>query len=168
MEEEILENEKLEFDVTMTDSILYDYQIYNSYCKSSNGMIGTCIGTLAIILGLAYNYVIFIIMGVVLVLYTPISLKLRCKTVVANNKAFKEPLHYVFDETGITVSQGEDSQSAAWENMYRAVSTKQSIIVYTAKKLAWVFPRKQLGPKLPQLIATISRYMEPSKVRIRF
>lgn len=160
--------ENLEFDVTMTSAVMYDFQIYNTYNKTSAGIVGTGVGTSAIIMGLAYNYVLFVIMGIVLVLYTPISLKLRSAQQMKNVEAFSKPLHYSIGEEGITVSQGETTQTVTWDNALSAVSTKQSIIVYTGKTNASIFPRKQLGTKLPFLIATLARYMEPKRVKIRF
>lgn len=58
---------------------------------------------------------------------------------------FKEPLHYKMTEEGVEVSQKETQQFQKWEDMYRAVSTGKSLILYTDKTHASIFPRKDLG-----------------------
>ena len=70
-------------------------------------------------------------------------------------------------EDGIEVSQNDEVQSQKWEDMYKAVSTFRSIIVYTSKVNASIFPKKDLGEKSSAVIQIISTHMPPNKVRIR-
>ena len=118
-------------------------------------------------MGLASKQWIFLIAGIVLLLYLPRTLFLKSKQQVLNNPAFKESLHYVLDEDGITVSQGELSEGQSWENMVKAVSTPRSIIVYTSKVNATIFPKREMGDKTPYVIEMISTHMPPAKVKIR-
>lgn len=84
-----------------------------------------------------------------------------------SNPSFQKPLHYVMDDTGITISQGEDSVQYPWEELYRAVSTGRSIIVYTSRINATIFPKRQLEDKKTAVIEMISTHMAPDKVKIR-
>ena len=52
--------------------------------------------------------------------------------------------------------------------MYKATSTTRSIIVYTTKVNATIFPKSQVGEQLPALIEVISTHMPAGKVKIRF
>ena len=52
--------------------------------------------------------------------------------------------------------------------MQKAVSTGKSIIVYTSKTTASIFPKKDLGDKKDAIIKMISTHMPPNKVKIRF
>ena len=54
-----------------------------------------------------------------------------------------------------------------WGNMYKAVSTPKSIILYTTRVNAFIFPRKDLGTDIPKLMEIISVNMDPKKVKIR-
>ena len=83
------------------------------------------------------------------------------------NPAFENPLHYVLNEEGITVSQGDEVQTQKWEDMYKAISTNKSIIVYTSKVNACIFPKRDLQDKTVHVIQVISTHMEPSKVKIK-
>ena len=51
--------------------------------------------------------------------------------------------------------------------IFGAVSTGKSLILYTDKIHASIFPRKDLGEKQSAVIAMISSHMEPGKVQIR-
>ena len=74
----------------------------------------------------------------------------------------------VLTEEGVEVSQGEEVQSQKWEDMYKAVSTKNSIIIYHSKINAWIFPRKDMGALAPRVIEMISTHMPAGKVKIRW
>lgn len=157
---------QLEFDVKITSGDLYDYMLRHTY-HSAQGLLGTCVGALAIFIFLNNFQPIYLIMGIVIILYLPWTLYLKSGQ-QAQNPAFKEPLHYVLDEEGIRVSQGEAREHQKWKDMHRAVSTGRSIIVYTNRVNACIFPRKQLGDMEQQVLAYISTHMEPKKVNIRY
>lgn len=91
------------------------------------------------IVGISRQYWIYLILGVVILLYLPWTLYIKSKQQAVNNPVFKEPLHYVLDENGITISQGDSSTCQKWEDCLKAVSTGRSIIVYTAKIMQQFF-----------------------------
>lgn len=156
----------VELDIKINSGDLYDYMLMHTY-NGASGILGSCVGAIAVIVGLASKQWIFLIAGIVLLLYLPWTLFLKSKQQVLNNPAFKESLHYVLDEDGITVSQGELSEGQSWENMVKAVSTPRSIIVYTSRVNATIFPKRELGDKTPYVIEMISTHMPPAKVKIR-
>ncbi len=160
---------QVSFEVNMNSRILYDYLINHAYSGAS-GIIGSCFGTLGIIVFIRYGSqaLIYLILGILLILYLPVSLRLKASQMMNLVESFKKPLGYVLDEKGITVSQGDETQSIEWDKCTKAVSTKVSIVLYTGKNNASIFPRKQLEDKLPALISVIAENMEPSKVKIKF
>lgn len=84
---------------------LYDFLLRHSY-NSVSGLLGAVIGALGVIVGISRQYWIYLILGVVILLYLPWTLYIKSKQQAVNNPVFKEPLHYVLDENGITISQG--------------------------------------------------------------
>ena len=111
--------------------------------------------------------VIFLLAGAVILLYLPWTLFIRSKQQMVNTPAFKEPLHYRLTEEGVEVSQGGEVQMQKWEDMHKAVSTQRSLILYTSKVSASIFPKQDLGELAPQVIQMISTHMPPAKVKIR-
>jgi len=155
----------MEFDVKIKSGDLYDYMMKHTY-SSPAGLLGSTVGALMILVGLAKMYVLFIILGAVLLLYLPYTLFIKSKR-QSLNPVFQKPLHYVVSDDGITISQGAVKEMVKWENMYKATSTTKSIILYTSKVNAWVFPKRELGEQTVGMIQMIMTHMDASKVKIR-
>jgi hypothetical protein len=160
---------ELEFDVKITPSAMYDYLLYYTY-TSPSGLLGTIVGVLFIMAFVATSchYPLYLIAGLVIILYLPCTLLLRANQQVANTPAFKKPLHYKLTIDGISVSQDGSEEKQGWDNCYKAVSTSRSIILFTSKTTASIFPKSDLGDKKDALLQMISTNMPPKKVKIRF
>ena len=156
----------VETDVTITAADLYDYVLMHTYSGPS-GIIGGTAGALFVVAGFLTQKWLLMIAGVIILLYLPITLWTKSKLQWSANEAFQKPLPYVLDDAGITVSQGEVSESQAWEDMVKATSTTRSIILYTSGRNASIFPKAQLGDQKAALIEVISTHMPPNRVKIR-
>ncbi|MCI8615481.1 MAG: YcxB family protein [Lachnospiraceae bacterium] len=157
---------EVEFDVKITPGALYDYMLFHTY-TSASGLIGSAVGALLVVGFFMGAGVIFLIAGAVILAYLPWTLFIKSRQQYLANPAFKNSLHYKMTEEGVEVSQGEEVQSQKWEDMYKAVSTPRSLILYTSPVNASVFPRKDLGEKTFGVIQIISAHMPPKKVKIR-
>lgn len=158
---------EMEFDVRVTAGVLYDYLLFHTY-TSFSGMLGTLVGVFLIMAFLSTKYVIYLIAGAVIIAYLPGALFLRAAQQVQNTPAFRQPLHYRMTDEGISVSQGESEERQSWDSCVKAVSTGRSIILYTSRTTASIFPKRDLGDKKEALVQMISTHMPPKKVRIRF
>ena len=105
---------KLEFDVKVTEKDLYSFNIEQAY-KGSQGVISLLFAVLlaaAAVLsaqkGNTEYVVLYIIVGILVLLYVPFSLKGRVKMIMKTNEVFSKPLHFEIDEKNIKVSQGEE------------------------------------------------------------
>lgn len=156
----------IEFDVQIKAGDLYDYMLRHTY-NGFSGIFGSLVGALMVVGGVLANGVLLIIAGVVLLCYLPWTLFLKSRQQMLANPAFKQPLHYVLDEEGIEVSQGEEIQRQQWGDIWKAVSTGKSIIVYTSKVNACIFPKRDLKDKTAQVIQVLSTHLPASKVKNR-
>lgn len=156
----------VELDIKIKAGDLYDFMLMHSY-NSPSGMMGSILGALMIIVSLSTKYWILLVGGIVLLLYLPWVLFIKSRQQVLGNPVFQQPLHYVLDENGITISQGETSTTQSWDDMVKAVSTSRSIIVYTSRVNATIFPKAQLEDKKTGVVEIISTHMPPKKVKIR-
>ena len=157
---------EIEFDVKVTPNALYDYMLHHTYGKLS-GLMGSLVGVLMIILFFSSGQVVALIVGIVILLYLPWTLFLKSRQQALRTPAFKKPLHYKLTEEGVEVSQEGTTEKMKWEDMYKAVSTPRSIILYTSRVNASIFPKKDLGEKSSAVIQMISTHMPPRKVKIR-
>lgn len=156
----------VELDIKIEAGDLYDFMLMHSYNQVS-GLMGSILGAIMVIVALSNKQWIFLIGGIVLLLYLPWVLFIKSRQQVLDNPVFKQPLHYVLDENGVTISQGESVTTQSWDDMVKAVSTTKSIILYTSKVNATIFPKSQLGDKKTSVIEMISTHMPPAKVKIR-
>ena len=110
----------------------------------------------------------YLAVAIVILCYLPVSLFLKAKQ-QSLNPVFKQPLHYRMTDEGVFVSQGEEEQMQKWEDMYKAGSTIGSVLLYTAKRSASIFPKKQLQKQdvYEKVVEMISTHMPPKKVNIR-
>lgn len=157
---------ELEFDVKIDSKILYDYMLRHTY-GSFSGVLGTVVGALMLVGFFSYRHVVMLIAGVVILLYLPWTLFLRSRK-QALNPVFKQPLHYRMTEEGVYISQGETEEFQKWEDMYKAASTRKSIILYTSAVNASIFPRADLKEKETAVIEAIHTHMPPAKIKIKF
>ena len=157
---------KIEFDVHMTTAKMYDYMLRHTF-TSFSGIVGELLGFLLVAGFFTSGKWLYLVMGVVCVFYQPVALYTRAKRQVASNEVFKTPLHYTLDEQGITVESGEDKDSIGWDNLYRAVSTTRSVILYTTRVNACIFPKDDMGNQKDEIIKMISTHMNPKQVNIK-
>lgn len=157
---------KIEFDVKMTTAKMYDYMLKHNM-TSFAGILGEFIGLILVFGFFSYHKVPYLIAGIIIILYMPVTLYTKSARQVKLNPVFKEPLHYTLDDNGITVTAGENEDSLPWSAVYKATSTTSSIIIYTNKVNACVFPKADLGNDLVNTIQMISTHVEPKKVNIR-
>ncbi|MBQ7066160.1 MAG: YcxB family protein [Lachnospiraceae bacterium] len=155
-----------EFDVNMSTGILYDYLLKHTY-SGLQGILATVIGCLLIMNFAAGSSLLYLIAGIIVIVYIPGSLYLSAKRQMLLTPAFKKPLHYRFLEEGIEVSQDDIVELQNWKDMQKAVSTGKSIIVYTSKVKAAIFPRKDMGEQTVRVMEIICTHMAPDKVKIK-
>ena len=124
---------KCEFDVQMTASSLYDYNMYHTYSGTA-GIVGTAVGTLFLILFAAYRQPAYLVAGLVIILYSPVVLYMNSVKQIKLNPVYKNPLHYMLDEEGVTVTAGDESLKVEWDKMIKARATNQCILLYTGPK----------------------------------
>lgn len=156
---------ELEFDVQILKKDIYDYQLHHIY-TSPSGLFGTIVGFFMIAAAFQTRTVILGIMGVFIIGYFPWILNIKSAAQAAS-PAFKDPIHYKMDDEGIEISKGEESQKIEWNVITKAISTRKSIVLYTSRVNAFIFPRRVLGEKTSYLIEMISTHVGPEKVKIR-
>ena len=74
----------------------------------------------------------------------PLQLYNRARKQVKKNEVFAKPLDYVVTDEGITMSQGEESQSFTWEDVFQVKEYKSQILVYTGRVYACIWPKREL------------------------
>lgn len=156
---------EMEFDVRITKTDLYDYQIHHAY-TSPSGLFGTIVGCLFLLGFLNTRTPLFLIIGAFVILYFPWMLHIKAATQAAL-PVFQKPLHYRLSEEGLEISTEDEKQLVPWERITKASATGKTVLLYTSKVNAFLFPKRELGERCGELVRMISRYVPSDKVEIR-
>jgi hypothetical protein len=155
----------MEFDVKMTTGLLYDYLLRQAF-TSLSGWLTLALSAMMIGLYFANSNLIFLFVGLLGIFYMPVYLYGRAKLQMQINKSFKGVLHYRVDHRGIEISQAGEAVRVEWEQLYKAVATSRSILVFTSRHNAWIFPYKDLGEHRKRLVELLQTHMG-GKAKIR-
>lgn len=141
---------KAEFDITINQKDMYRFSMYHAY-TGSQGIISILIAILCFFASVrTYGSVelLYTILyggfGVVFLIYIPVNLYLHSKQQILKSKVLQNALHYVVDETGIHTSQEAESADLPWEQIYKMVSTKHNVLVYSSRVNAYIIPKSQI------------------------
>lgn len=168
--------EKLELDVKLNEKQYYHFNLYHCY-HSFNGILGIVLGILCMVYGVygivdgevlrTAQIVMFIALGILFVVYNPIALFMRSKRRFLQNEVMKNVVTYVFSETGIMLKQGEIEEEMKWENLYKIIKTKESMIFYLTKFHANIIPLCEMNGKYDEVCKYISKYADSRVIKFK-
>lgn len=164
---------KTEFDIQLHTIDMYRYNLYHTYTTAG--------GYLAILVSLfafaaagktwgeveMSRTVLYIALGILLLVYTPVTLYLRSKQQVSGSPVLKNVLHYVIDDTGVTTSQGEMSSTLEWSQVYRVVATRHNILVCINPRNAFIIPRDQVQQEYDAIRKTAQEHLEKYRFKMK-
>lgn len=140
---------RTEFEIKINTADMYGFLMYHTY-HGVNGIFSIVAGLALIIFyffrrGTVANDWIYVAFGILFLLYLPWTLYTRAAQQVRLGTAFKLPLQYTVSEEGIQVQQGENTIAVGWQDVYKVKESGRSILVYTGKKSAFIWVKKQMG-----------------------
>ena len=111
---------------------------------------------------------VYVGLGIVFLVYVPISLWLRVNKVVKDeNNALSKTLHYEFEEEVIRVSVEEESVEFKWENIYQMKTAGKLLLVYTNRINAYILPLEQIGDNYVALSKLAHAKLEKYRIKMK-
>lgn len=164
---------KFEIDVKMTFEDMYRFNLYHVY-HNSQGILSIVLAVMLALIGVltwgesnvAYN-VLYLLGAVLIAVYVPLNLRSRVKKQMKSTAVYQEPIHYLFDETGITTSFADQSVTMPWGQLYKIVSTKRMVLLYGGRIRANVVPRDQLGDAYGALYELAKEHMDSYRFKMK-
>ena len=154
-------NKEVRFSVQMKTMYMFDFLYWHSY-HGITGIINYALsfaGIAALIAGFGKgNTMVTVMLAALAALFTvinPLSLLYKAARQVKKSPLFEQPLHYIFNAEGITVSQNDKNDSAKWEAVVLIRETGKSIILYLGAANALILPKKEIGNQMADLKALI-------------
>ena len=162
---------KIEFDVKLETKDLYLFNMGQAY-KGLQGIISIVIPAM-IFVYTVYNRdnvsigtsILNIGIGILLLVYVPISLYLRSSKIVKSDEVLSKPLHYAVSEEGIRVTQGEADALLEWKNVYRMVAKGSRVLIYSNRIHAYIIPRHQVEKEYDALVELAKTKLEKYRIK---
>lgn len=168
--------DRMELDVTLNEKQYYHFNLYHCY-HSFNGFLSIFLGLLCMLYGVfgimnkgsytLLQIVLFFVFGLVVLVYNPIALYMRSKNRFLQNPVMKNPVTYIFSESGIKLKQGEIEEEMKWEQLYKVVKTKESMIFYLNRLNANIIPLKEMKGNYKEVCQYLSKYAEKRVVKFK-
>ncbi len=162
------EKQSIEIEVKLTAKDLWKFSMYHSY-QGLQGIFNIIFSAAAVFLlittwgsnSTSYR-VLLIVCALMFTVWQPGILYLKAAR-QAKNPRMQNAMILVFDETGILVSQGEESLTIAWENMVKADRAGDMMILYMDRIHAYLLPDSVLGEKKAALCGLVKEKMPPER-----
>lgn len=158
------EPEGVQVSVGMKVGYMYSFLMQHTH-RSFKGIFGVCISVAALVAfalsfdgsGDTTRRVILLIIGLLFTVVNPIILLIKAQQQVLLSPVYKNPLTYRFTEDAMTVSQGEQEQSLAWNAILEVRKTASVLIIYTAKNSASILAYQEMGENRQAVEEMIAR-----------
>lgn len=164
---------KVAFDVNLERTHIFKFNMYQAY-RSMQGIFSLGVPIIIFIrLYLKYQemgmdqILIHFGLGLLFLIYVPVSLWLGAKKALDKNSVLASTLHFEFTKNNICVTQGADKAEFKWENIYKMVSTKDLVLIYTNRINAYVIPKLQIGMDYIELAKLANTQLDKSRVHLR-
>lgn len=164
---------EIKFSVQMTVKEIYKFTMYHVY-HSSSGVFGVILSIIAWIVLLTsfstlsdQSRTILFLVAAWFIIFDPVILFFRSRGQVKRNKTYQKPLNYCVNQEGITVSQGEEKQTVAWENFIKVIETKSQFLVYSSRVHAFIFPKKDIAKECDTLRELLQEYTKNTNAKLK-
>lgn len=161
------------FDVKLQVKDIYRFNIYQIY-RGLQGWISIILGILSFVMagvtggeGEYLYMILYIAVGFLFLLYIPGSLWLRAKASLKTNAVLAGTLHYEISDACIRVTQGEEAGELPWDAVFKVVSTKNQILIYSTRINAYIIPREQMGDQYDAFAELAGKKLEPYRVKLK-
>ena len=161
-----------EFEVTITDKDMYRFNLYHAY-HGFQGIFSTLIGIWVLIVAAVtfgsakpFYTVFYIVVGIVFLVYVPGTLYLRSKSQIASSDVLKQALHYKVDDAGVHVSQGDQSADLEWKQIYKMVSTKSQLLIYSSRVNAYIIPKEAIKEQYETIVGLAVNHLEGYRLKM--
>ena len=146
-----MENERsneIKFSYQTKVSDMYRFLMHYSY-HGFRGIVNLVISIGALMLLLTgmggrsvYNQVLLILVAALFTVIQPVLLYYKAVKQVKRTSMFQQPLHYVVDKQGVTVSLKDESMLLAWDHIYKIVEANKDIYFFMSLNRAHILPKE--------------------------
>lgn len=162
-----------EFDMQIDAKDLYKFNIRQTYL-SFNGVLSVVLPIICIIMAVlqAQNnswiyFALYLGFGILFIFYMPLSLWLGSKRIMKMGGPITKKLHYVMSEESIQVSVEDQKDELPWNLVYRMIETKETILIFSNRKNAFILKKDQLGTAEQEVKELAKKKLEKFRLKLQ-
>ncbi len=163
----------ISFDIQLQPKDLFRFNMRQTY-TTMQGPISIILAILVFVMaGISFGRssilygILYIAAGVIFIFYIPISLWLRAKRTIQTNAVLSKELHYIISEQGVKVTQGEEEGELPWEHVYKVISTKHQVLIYSTRVNAYIIPKNLITEQYDKLKELMEKNLDKYRIRMK-
>lgn len=160
--------ETFEFQVQMTASDLWRFSLYHA----NRGYLGffNLLFTLAaaFLLVTTWNQntaayrILLAVLTLLFPVWQPFQLYLKAKR-QASLEVMKKPVHFLFQETGLRIEQGEQTQELTWDQIVRVEGNRWMLMIYMDRIHAFLLPETAMNGQRAEFCRMLKQVLPKEK-----
>lgn len=156
-----MEEKKYDLSIKITTKDLFSFMIHHANTTIS-GVFGLILSFGALILlftgyaqGNDMGNVVLLVVGLSFTVINPVSMYYKAQQQVKNNPLYKNVLHYVLDEEGVSLVRDDRTESIEWNRILKFKKTKRVFALYTTGVHAVILPTAGFADQADEVEAFI-------------
>lgn len=150
------------FRVLITSKDMFDYNVYHNY-RHFQGLISLLLGIVMLAVSVMaicadgnISYILITgFLGLFFTVITPVRIYLKSIQQVKLTPSFQKPIQYTISTEELIIEQDEAKAVVPMTEIVKAVDTGKSVVLYVSSLRAYIFPKRELGEQLPQVVEII-------------
>lgn len=160
---------KFELDIKITTKDLFSFMIHHSN-TSFSGVCGLILSIGAFILlftgyaqGNDMGNLVLLFLGLCFTVINPVTMYKKAMDQVKSNPLYRDELHYVLDETGVSLVKNDKTESIEWGRILKFKKTSRVFALYTTGVHAVILPTKGFEEQKDEVEAYIKTKIKGKK-----
>ena len=165
----------ISFDAKVEEKDLYKYSMHHTYTSFQG--IASVVAALLIFASMILRFDelsdtqrgFYVLIVFIFLAYMPVNIRMMAKK-QALQEVFSKPLHYEFGEDGIAVTSptSEDEAVLPWSYIYKIVTWKDYLLIYSNRVNAYIIPRSEVDSQYPAIKEYIESHVEDYKLTLKW
>lgn len=165
----------ISFSVRLTDQDMYRFNMYHAY-TSVQGILSVVVAVFIMLVTFftrqkldGGEIFMYLALAVIFLFYMPVTLKIRSKRQIALSEVLQSTLHYTLTEEGITVATEISDETAIlpWDMVYKVVSNRRQLLIYSNRVNAYVIPRECLEGKQDAVMEIFRQKLQDFRLHLK-
>ena len=166
----------ISFDAKITEQDLYRFNLRTVY-SSSQGIISVVLAIAVLVIAFTKKedftgnqFALYVLVAILFAVYIPLDLKVRTKARLKTTASLRNPLHYELGEDGIRVvsEAAEEDALLPWEYVYKIVTTKNALLIYSNRVNAYIIPRSAIDEQYSSIKDYVGTHVEDYKLTLKW